>query len=589
MKKILLFLVLLCSSVLAEGPLFTHPEPEKQQEFENVYQDLRHLLSTTNTQLNTNFIYNVKDFGAKGDGITNDYLSIQAALNISSGTSGGIVFFPSGTYIIGTKLVIYSSTTMMGSSYGSVILKAKTNLNDRIINNQGRLGTGTDTNVNLVNLVFDLNGTNQSGSTAPTFINVYGHNVINCSFINPYDSLYLLSGSPLVTVNQNAYYENVLFDGTGQVSAADVVDIGSGSNIRMTKIRAINAKTGTGSTMLSIAIANGFSITDSWLNGASNGATIALYGIQGGKIDGCEIFNSAEWGVRIQYWTEVGAHRETNAFDIINNTIHDNAFDGIAVYNQGGSTEAAKDVLIANNSIWNNQRGGVMSKVANGLKIINNTIWNNSLASAGTYGAFELAGGFHTATDIHHVQVIGNRIFDNQPSPKQTLLYHLDYVDVFLSRDNIFSNITTTATITNSTNYFIEENMNLSATPTNQKMFGVNTSVTGILTRDLSLASGSVSYTGVGFTPKTCTFISSLDGTFRSSIGSDDGTNHKAVSLISSSANIWTSDSIVAYDGVGANYVVAHITSMDADGFTIAWTKTGSPTGTFNVIYTATR
>ncbi len=41
-------------------------------------------------------LINVKDFGAKGDGIANDSPSIQAAIN-SSGTSG-LVYFPKGTY-----------------------------------------------------------------------------------------------------------------------------------------------------------------------------------------------------------------------------------------------------------------------------------------------------------------------------------------------------------------------------------------------------------------------------------------------------------------------------------------------------------
>lgn len=40
MKK-LLFLLFIPSICLAEGPIFRHKEPEKQQEFENVYQDIR--------------------------------------------------------------------------------------------------------------------------------------------------------------------------------------------------------------------------------------------------------------------------------------------------------------------------------------------------------------------------------------------------------------------------------------------------------------------------------------------------------------------------------------------------------------------
>ena len=43
-------------------------------------------------------VVNVKDFGAKGDGVTDDTDAIQAALNAA--TNGGVVYFPQGTYSV---------------------------------------------------------------------------------------------------------------------------------------------------------------------------------------------------------------------------------------------------------------------------------------------------------------------------------------------------------------------------------------------------------------------------------------------------------------------------------------------------------
>jgi polygalacturonase len=43
--------------------------------------------------------YNVKDYGAKGDGQTIDTKAIDAAINAASEAGGGTVFFPAGTYL----------------------------------------------------------------------------------------------------------------------------------------------------------------------------------------------------------------------------------------------------------------------------------------------------------------------------------------------------------------------------------------------------------------------------------------------------------------------------------------------------------
>jgi Pectate lyase superfamily protein len=49
-------------------------------------------------------VHNVKDFGAKGDGITDDYAAIMAAYNWTTNTSRGTIFFPPGTYYISQPL-----------------------------------------------------------------------------------------------------------------------------------------------------------------------------------------------------------------------------------------------------------------------------------------------------------------------------------------------------------------------------------------------------------------------------------------------------------------------------------------------------
>lgn len=44
-------------------------------------------------------VYNVKNFGAKGNGITDDTTAIQAAVKAAKAIEG-IVFYPAGMYLI---------------------------------------------------------------------------------------------------------------------------------------------------------------------------------------------------------------------------------------------------------------------------------------------------------------------------------------------------------------------------------------------------------------------------------------------------------------------------------------------------------
>lgn len=99
-------------------------------------------------------------------------------------------------------------------------------------------------------------------------------------------------------------------------------------------------------------------------------------------------------------------------------------------------------------------------------------------------------------------------------------------------------------------------------------------------TRSAASASGNVAYTGVGFKPKAAMFNMSISGTTAASSGSDDGVT--AMSNGQTGGNFTpraTGVSIVADDGIGGTQAGSVLT-FDADGLTIAWTKTATPAGT---------
>lgn len=139
---------------------------------ENSNTSLRNSINDIVTTLNNNHIYNVREYGAKGDGTTNDTIAIQSALTDALNNKG-ILYFPSGTYITNTTLNILQGKGITILGCGESILKAGSNIN---------LVKGTHTtNVKLINMIFE--GYNEA--TVPTIdCDFIGSYISGCKFIN---------------------------------------------------------------------------------------------------------------------------------------------------------------------------------------------------------------------------------------------------------------------------------------------------------------------------------------------------------------------------------------------------------------------
>lgn len=113
------------------------------------------------TKGNFNVILNVKDFGALGDGSTNDTVAIVAAI-VALPSTNAVLYFPAGTYVTDT-MVINGKTglTIFGDGNGSSNIKNRTG---------GVVAAITvSTGVTIRNLTFDGNcSVRTAGQTAIT-------------------------------------------------------------------------------------------------------------------------------------------------------------------------------------------------------------------------------------------------------------------------------------------------------------------------------------------------------------------------------------------------------------------------------------
>ena len=127
---------------------------------------------------------NVLDFGATGDGTTNDAVAIQAAFSAADTAQPKTVYFPAGTYLTNATITVNPNTTngvvpqIVGEGSQATIIKAGAGLGaNPILKHQG-----ASPSINSKWTGFQLVGTGSANGQ-------YGIYHINSCFVN-YDDIY---------------------------------------------------------------------------------------------------------------------------------------------------------------------------------------------------------------------------------------------------------------------------------------------------------------------------------------------------------------------------------------------------------------
>jgi hypothetical protein len=82
-------------------------------------------------------VFNVRGYGAKGDGVANDTTKIQAAINAAVAAGGGIVYLPHGSYLVSATLSwIVDKISLLGDSMWTSIITRATDYGDTVLINE---------------------------------------------------------------------------------------------------------------------------------------------------------------------------------------------------------------------------------------------------------------------------------------------------------------------------------------------------------------------------------------------------------------------------------------------------------------------
>ena len=135
-------------------------------------------------------VINVKQFGAKGNGVSNDTRAIQRAVEYLSSDSMGIIYFPTGVYNISSYIKtknylenfcikLHSNLSFVGDGANSILRIANHLFDNKDTAANAHLFYGSNVkNISFSNFVIDMNG---SKNMVPKNV-IKNHSAIFCNY-----------------------------------------------------------------------------------------------------------------------------------------------------------------------------------------------------------------------------------------------------------------------------------------------------------------------------------------------------------------------------------------------------------------------
>jgi hypothetical protein len=189
-------------------------------------------------------ILSVKDYGALGDGVTDDSAAIQAAI-IDAADDGRTVYLPPGVYMLGNRLRMRDGLTMRGAGRFLTTLRLLPSWDGPILDTEVK--GQFDDDLTLSGLTFDGDGENSESTTEGTAALLHTYNlhrwhVVDCRFMRGRGYGVGMLGN-LTKGNgpqEDIYFANCEFISNGKLSLSDGIDTKSGHRVTLVNCLAAN-------------------------------------------------------------------------------------------------------------------------------------------------------------------------------------------------------------------------------------------------------------------------------------------------------------------------------------------------------------